>query len=109
MVRHTEKIFSVSQRSIAESSAHWQTARGEMRLGFSDRVFPEMKNAGGQHGVGFSTLQNIGEMFEFPSASAGDDRNVLTSMARYYPPSVIEDPRQVRVGDTHSPCGHRVV
>ncbi len=43
-----------------------------MLLGFSDRVFAKMENAGSEHGIGATFVQNIGEVLELPRTSTGN-------------------------------------
>src|SRR2546423_622146 len=45
---------------------------GEEFFYVADGVFSKMKDAGGEHGVGFAFQQHLGHVFQFSSAAAGD-------------------------------------
>jgi hypothetical protein len=67
-----QELTRPGQRSIVESFPDRQASRGEMLLGFSDRVFSKMKNTGSEHGIGAAYVQNIGEVFQFSRTSTGN-------------------------------------
>ena len=51
-------------------------------LRFSDRVVPEVKNAGGQDRGGFSFRQHTQKMFQVTRSAAGDDRDAVCRECR---------------------------
>ena len=63
------------QRSFLHSRAHGEPLAGKINFGGGDGVFAKVKDAGGEHGVGFAFLQNGDHMIQIPRAAAGDDGN----------------------------------
>ena len=55
---------------MVQCLSHWQSLGSEMLLGFADRMFSKVEDARGQHGIGFSVAQDIGEVLQFAGAAA---------------------------------------
>ena len=64
-------LVSITEKEVLK--AHREALIGEEAFDFGNGVFTEVKNAGGEDGVGASRGEDVVEMGEFAGAAAGND------------------------------------